>query len=284
MASNALGYNKTEYKKQVQGLAVIKSGKDKCSITFLNNKPEHVEHPLEFDNGESKKIFLLKDLPKTPTIPTNSEDTYFVKLNKDGDEVESISPADGVYTAQVMDMSRPEKDADPAPYLKKPYNPKFDEYLAFNVYWKVVEGDFKGSILNQFLHYSSGDKPFFAESKDTPGYANWGMSVTEKATWLPLLQEFCLKNDCVGKPIEWPEDGNVLPELLSRILSNKKKIKLFVKDGYVKEFVGSSERQTRIVNDDELDDEPTPKSKKATVSKAKPVAKKSAKKNSDEDL
>jgi hypothetical protein len=280
MASNALGYNKVDYKKKVQGLATIKAGKDKVRITFFEKEGA----TLEFDNGEMSKVFTFKELPKFPVIPTNSEDTYFVKLNNDGDEVESISPADGVYTAQVMDMSRPEKDADPAPYEITPRDPKFPAYLAFNVYWKIIEGDFKGCVLNQFFHYSGGsDKPYFAENAENKGYTNWGMPVTDKAKWLPLLQDFCLKTDCVGEPIEWPEDGNVLPELLSRILSNKKKIKLFVKDGYVKELTNSGERQTRIVTDDELD-EPTPKSKKTTVSKAKPVAKKSVKKNTDEDL
>jgi hypothetical protein len=261
--SNSLGYNKTEWKKATQGLAIIKAGKRTARITF-DEKTNHFE-----DTGSNIKEFPLDELPSSPVIPTNSEDHYFVKLErKEGMDVEYIGPADGIYPAKPIDFSRPEQESDPAPYEIKP--DKFDPYLAFNVYYKINGGDFKGCTVSQFFHYN------FEEATDPKmrGYASWqGNPDSPKAKWLPRLIEFCTLFDIVGEPIEWPEDGNVLPELLSRLLASKQAVQIVVKNGYVSDVVASG-RSTRIVEAE--DDEPAPRSKKAApATKGKAPAPKS---------
>lgn len=220
-AKNALKANKSESKKRVSGIATIKTGKDKARITFQDDN-------TQFDNGKNVKTFALDDLPRVPKLNPESEDDYFVVLNSDGDEVEVISPVEGVFQAQCVDLSRPNEDDDPAPFEVTPKKEGWASYLAFLAFFEITNGTFKKIKIPYFLHYK------FSESKEDEGFAAWmGDPENRKATRLHQLIEFCEKLDLVSDAIEWPEDGNILPELLNRILKNKKIVKIVVKNGYI---------------------------------------------------
>lgn len=107
------------------------------------------------------------------------------------------------------------------------------------------------------------------------------MPVSQKAIWLPKLQEFCEVTGCVEEALPFPEDGNVLPELLSRCLADKKKVQLIIKNGYVDSLLPVGGGRKTIKAEDLDEDEPV----KKPVSKGKkPAPKSKSKHNSDEDL
>lgn len=241
---NALGANKSESKKRTTGLATIKAGDNKVRITFQ-------DEDTVFDNGKNVKTFAYDDLPKTPKFTADSKDNdYFVVLSPDGDEIESIGPVEGVFTAKCIDLSRPKEDEDPEPFEVSPKNEKWDPYQAFLAFFEIQSGPFKKVKIPYFLHYK------FEESKTDAGFAAWkGDPENKKATRLAQIIEFCEKLDVVAEPIEWPEDGNVLPTLLDRILENNKTVKIVVKKGYIDSLMSAYDEK------EETEEEETPKVK-----------------------
>lgn len=252
-----------------QGPAKIVTGEKAAKITFVG------ENAPEFDNGETSAKFDLADLPKTPRLPKNATGMYFVKLSRDKDEVLGIGPLEGMFDARVVDLSRPQEDQDPAPYEIVPKDENWNPYLAFNAYWEILSGTFKGSRISQFFHYKF--------DSDEDGMTIYdGQPNNPKAKWLPRLVEFCEKTGCVDDPIKWPDDGNILPVLLERILAEGRKVNIVVKNGYIDSLL-SGDSYGDFGDDEDVDvDDEFPKSKakangnghkKATSVKSKTPAK-----------
>lgn len=248
---NVLSANKTESKKRATGVATVKAGEAKVRVTFRNED-------TWFDNGKNSKTFAYDDLPKTPKISPNSEEEYFVVLSPDKDEIQSFGPVEGVFTAKCVDLSRPNADEDPAPYEVTPKNEKWEAYLAFNAYFEIQSGSFKKLQIPYFLHYK------FEESKTDEGMTAWkGDPENRKATRLHQLIEFCEKLNLVAEPIEWPEDGNILPVLLDRILENNKIVKIVVKNGYIESLMSAHKDE----DEDESENEDNESQRKAVSRK-----------------
>src|SRR5581483_615729 len=249
---NALSSNKSERKKRVAGVANIKGGDEKVRITFDNDE-------FVFDSGKNSKTLSYDDLPKIPKILPGSDDDYFVVLSSDRDTVQSIGPVEGVFSARCVDLSRPKDDADPEPFE---VNPKEGEpYLAFNAFFEIQSGPFKKIRIPFFLHYK------FEESRQFSGMAAWmdGNDVWKgRQTHLGRLKEFCERMEIVSEPIEWPEDGNILPVLLERLLENNKAVKIVVSNGYINSIVYSHRSDEQDENKIEQieQEEKKPKSRK----------------------
>lgn len=264
--TGAFGFkDNNEYTPQVSGLATIKTGEQFALVTFDDNSKT-------FDNGTSKKKIKLEDMPKYPRLQTNTENHYRVRLNKDGDQVESIFPAEGHFVAKVIDMGRRPKDDEPPQPYEKVFGqgtPKESHHLEFYVTYKVSKGPLKNATAPYFLHYKfDGTADGFATFSGNPD--------NPKATRLLQLIDWCNKHGVIDDQIAWPEDGNILPELLDRAIESDREVELIVKDGYIKELLavggyGDSEP--------EEDEKPAPKAK----SPAKALAKKVARHDDDED-
>ena len=89
----------SEYTPQVSGLARVKVGETFALVTFEDTSKE-------FDNGKNVKKIALADMPKFPKLQPNTEKVYRVRLNKEGDLVDSLFPAEGHFVAKVIDMGR----------------------------------------------------------------------------------------------------------------------------------------------------------------------------------
>lgn len=245
MAKNALK-SKTAQPKQY-GLATVKVGKNSAKITFE-------------ESGESYK-FSLDDIPSRPKLLPESEDTYMVVLTPDKDGVEKIGPAEGHFQAHCVDMARPEEDADPVPVeVEREFKGKTVIQVKFTPIFEILTGKYKGLQIPHFLQYK------FAEDED--GNAMWdGDPTNPKAVHLPRLVEFCEKTGCVESPIEWPEDGNILPELLSRIQKKDRTVDLVIKKGYIDSILASdyedADEDVEEVDEDEDVEEVKPKGKKS---------------------
>lgn len=253
--TGALGHKEnSEYTPQVSGLATIKTGEQFAMVTFEDGSKE-------FDNGTNKKKISLADLPKYPKLPTNSEKRYRVRLNKEGDQIDSIFPAEGHFVAKVIDMGRrPNEGDEPQPYEKVfgQGTPKESRHLEFFVVYKVSKGPLKNATAPYFLHYKFDDRgdgfTTFSGNPDNP-----------KATRLLQLIDWCNKHNTIDEDIPWPEDGNVLPLMLERALESDREVELIVKDGYIKELL-----EIGSYGDDEPDDE-KPKAKAPAKSVKKVV-------------
>lgn len=265
--TGALGHKEnSEYVPQVSGLATIKTGETKAKVTFD-------ESSKEFDNGTSTKTVPLGELPKFPKIQPNSENKYRVRLNKEGDQIDSIFPAEGHFMAKVIDMGR-RKDAEsePEPYEKVfgVGTPKESHHLEFFPIYKITQKGMKGAQAPYFLHYKFDD--------DGKGFTTfYGNPDNPKATRLLQLIDWCNKHGVIDEPISWPEDGNICPELLERALEADREVEIIVKDGYIKELLSVGD----YGNDEESEEDEKPKAKAKTSA---PAAKKVAKHDEDDDL
>ena len=209
--TNALEYSKNE--ARTKGIAAVTVGNSKVRV--------------EFADGKFDKKFPKDALPDVPTFGSGEEaEDFFVVINADKTEIESIGPVQGIFRARCVDFSRPDgEDSDPAPYEKSGSDGKKEwSYMAFNAFFQITKDRFKGVRIPKFFHYKFKD--------NGKSYAKWDGSLESKnAKWLPVLVEFCEVMEIVNEPIEWPDDGNVLPELLRRLLANKKEVDIVVKNG-----------------------------------------------------
>lgn len=260
--ANALGYVKPkknqEFEKKVYGIGTVKAGKNKVRVVIHDKSGEEI-----FNN-----LFGFDALPKVPHIaPDSGVHEFNIVLSPEKDTVEKLGPVEGHYLACLVDFVRSEEGADPTPMLieKEDKDGKPYSYEQFMADFEVVKGPFKGVLIRHWLRYK------FVEDPDNPGFAGWdGDPSNPNAKHLPRLVDFCEKIGATDEPIEWPEDGNVLPEILRRGLKARKVVDLTVKKGFISDILAADY--------DELGE-------KATVKKpaAKKVPAKASKKEVDPD-
>lgn len=225
--TGAFGFKESnEYTPQTAGMATIKVGETFALVTFEDGSKE-------FDNGTNKKKIKLEDMPKFPKLASGTEKRYRVRLNKEGDMIDSLFPAEGHFVAKVIDAGRrKEKDSEPEPYEKVfgLGTPKESRHLEFYVTYKVTKQAMKGATAPYFLHYKFDD--------NGQGFATFtGNPDNPKATRLLQLVDWCNKHGVIDEQISWPEDGNIVPELLDRAIEADREVELIVKDGYIKELL-----------------------------------------------
>lgn len=243
IAKNALDFAPETPQKEY-GIAKVKTGPNKARLVFADG---------------TTYTFPLTALPKHPHIAPNSdEDLYMVVLSPEKDKVEKIGPAEGHFLAKCIDFMRPDEDSDPAPADGTYHDKKTGKdipYQKFTAVFKILNTRFKGVEVLHFLRY---------KFRDNNGVAGWdGKLGHPNAIHLPRLVEFCTKTGCVDSPIPWPEDGNILPELLSRILEADKVVDLTIKDGYISSIMFSD-----VEGEEDEAPKPKPKAKaKAPASK-----------------
>jgi len=238
-----LGYKaSSDFQRKVSGLATIKVGENKCLVTFEDNNKH-------FSDGTNSHKFNLDELPKFPHLQQTPKDQepphYRVRLNQDATEIESITPANGKFTAKLFDFGR-QTDADPLPFEKvfKEGTPQESRHLEFTALYKISRGAMKGAVAVYYLHYKFADEEGFARFEGNPE--------NPKATRLHQLIQFCNAHKMIDDVIQWPEDGNVLPVLLERGLEADNEVNILLKDGYVNEIV-----QEEFYGEDFIDDENT---------------------------
>lgn len=235
-----------ERKNNPRGLAEITFGKNKVRV--------------EFSDGTIKKDFPKDELPEFPEfIHKLKEGTRldaFVVLSTDKQSIERIGPDKGRAFFHVIDFVRPEKDSDPAP---KEYegNDKYKKegqsntYKAFSALLEITDGKWKGCVISTFLHYKFDD--------DGRGYTAF-TGDPSKSKNSKTLRNFCEAAGATAKPLPWPEDGNILPDLLKVMLRADKTFEAQIENGYISNILLDMDDEDDI---DELfpADEPVKKTK-----------------------
>lgn len=208
-----------ERKGNPKGLATITFGERKVKIEFV-------------DGSVSKEFSkdALPDLPKfLHKMEAKKKIEAFVVLSSDMSEIQSVRPERGRVKVKCVDFVRNEEGSDPEP---KEYqgNEKYakegqpNKYLAFNALMEVIEGIWIGVTIPLFLHYKFTDngrgKAAFVGSE-------------EKSKNLRKLKQFCNQTGVTKVQFDWPEDENILPQMLKQIRKVGAEFEVQVNAGYI---------------------------------------------------
>lgn len=241
MAKNALGHREDSQSSWVSGVATFVKKKGKVKATVTDRKGNITE--LIFSDD------LFPEHPKNILKKIQKDESYSVsiRLDEDGDveEVQTVYPADWMaIQMRLVDISRPDgEDSDPAPIeISFEKGGKEISYLVWIAYLEILSGEWKGARVPYWLNYKF--------ESDGEGMARWmGNPDNPRATRVRQCIEFCVAVDVVSEPIEWPEDGNVLPIILARALSAKTTLNTSGKSGQVETIISMDPKD--VVEEDE---------------------------------
>ena len=236
--------------ERVYGLAKVRVGQKRAKISWLG------------EDAVTKTVDL-DAFPDLPVLKPNTEKTYYVVYNSSSDEVESVGPESGLFKVRCVDMSRPEAGADPEPIEGQTYavtdkegNVQKKPSFYFKVWFKILDKAYKGVKVPMNLGYK------FRRAND--GTTTFTADPTSpKATAVRKVYEFLeLTGVLDGDEIPWDDnDGNVLPEILGRILAEKRELSILIKEGKIAELLAADDEEdtfveeTEDVADDDLNDE-----------------------------
>jgi hypothetical protein len=247
---NAFGYKESDEFEEggswLSGLAEFRFSGDEKKVKVK---------VTDYKKKVTKVAFSAKLLPDVPE-KFDEDDVYGIslRLDEDGDveEVETIYPAN--WMGEVMrpaDISR--RDDLPTPIdISFQQGTRTIEYQKFIIRLEFVKGEFKGAQVPYWLKY------VFCEREDGMTMFS-GNPDNPKATQIRKTAQFCLLTGAVDENLEWPDDGNILPELWARIEDADVLLITSGKDGQVDTVL-------RYEPEDEEDEKPK-KGKKGKKSK-----------------
>ena len=229
MANKGLGFApSTQTGKWVNGNAKFAERDGKWAVKFI-------------ESGEVWKF----DADKLPEFPAkiSTEIEYYVSLALDEFEtkvevVQSIRPLrwrDELML--VVDCTRTDGGKGEPTFYTKTYKYDKGDTEVSQVNWMLEfqEGDYKGVIVPYNVHYRF--------TSDAEGNTIWNFSQYQyeykNATRIRQVVEFYAEQMEVVSPdwpMKWPDDGNVVPELLARILQKKRYVRTFGKDGWISDM------------------------------------------------
>ena len=226
--------------------AKIKSGNQKIRITNLDENQDIDDLKIAFE-----------DLPKFPKIPENYEVAHCsVIYDRENAQVLAINPWRGVFEAIGSDIGpRPSgEDSDPIAEEKdkvgndgKPYV----ERKFFEVF-KITDKQENGGFF-----FGTTPRAYFQDKFYERADGMTDISGTSKSRWTVKLQDMVIEQGLGDEDIPWPDSGNVLPDLLERLLDNKRKVRLTFKDGWIDSILGIGDNlQVKFEESDEEDDLP----------------------------
>lgn len=267
------------------------SGDSVAKLTSIATEGKERKHK-PFPDGESTLKVKIADLPKEAkrVIKANmtSPKEFRVRLNEDGDEVETVTPARGVFTnCKLIGLGPKDADGKFRPMIHKVYNEGTDKENAhdeFIAIYEIQDGPFKGVQLpGYYLHYKYEEVP---EGEEDEGMTQYNTVDTPQASQLHKLQAWeRTHGGIVDEPIEWPDDGDIRPTLEERALENDVTVTLVFENGYIDSVQAT---ETYDVDDEESVEEfdkafPEPVAEVVEVpAKAKKTTKKSKKVEEDE--
>ena len=239
-----------EFKKSTGGGGKWFSGKAKLSES---NGIWTARFAPQEQGGEAKSFSfadsLLPEFPKA--VPLSVTDKYFVGivLESDGDngatdkveKVLSIRPLMWVdELMKIVDVTREGNSMGQNPtgtpqyYTKKTnWNGVEGEKSQVNWMFEFVDGDFKGVQVPYNVHYrfecSESGKACYDFEPYQLDYSN--------STRIRQVVFFYEKQlDILQLPIEWPEDGNIIPTLFARILDKDQYFSVSGNKGYIEDL------------------------------------------------
>jgi len=214
------------------GLAkvVLNGNKTKAKVVFIENNEEYV--------------ISVKNCPDDVQKYIRSGE-FIAKMNKDGDKLYSMSPANGMFEGKVAKFSS-KKDQPPAPMTKIGAD---WSYLYFVVMIGITKGECQGMQLPCFLRYN-----FCEELQDVKGTTKSVVGYSknlDKSKHTAFLDEFLTITGVWDfGPIAYTD--NILPKLEQRTKRADKSFSFIVKKGFIDTFY----QQSSLPIETKLPDEP----------------------------
>lgn len=220
--NNAFGYNESEMNSSwFSGVGEFTFNENQSKVKVVVTDRKGKSETFKF----SAK--LLPDVPKE--IDPDEEYGISLRLDDDGDveEVETIYPANWMgEIVKPVDISKQDDLPTPITIEGKSKGGGDYSYQMFIVHLEMQEGEFKGATIPYWLKYA------FMERED--GMTQFsGNPDNPKATRVRECVNFCVHTGCVEEDIEWPDDGNILPELWARIEDRGALLNTSGKDGQI---------------------------------------------------
>src|SRR3990167_3791840 len=201
---------RTIAKSGEKGLAQVSIGKGRVEVVFENEKRFKI-------STDSVPEFMLGE-----KFPTSGK--FWVKLGRDNDEIQSISPVEGNYQIKFFKFSA-RKDEDPVPQKQKSsYNDSY--YFTFMPIHRITRGTLKGCEIAVFLPYR------FAEVDG--GEVVLVGSDKDNATAVHRLEQWIEATGLVDKRIKYTD--NLLPKFQKLALELDKEFNVSLRNGKVEYF------------------------------------------------
>jgi len=258
----------TEFAKKWTGCVEIKTGDNVAKLTSIQTDKEGKVKKFPGDL-ESIKV-KLSELPKVAQrfIKPNMESKKFrVRLNDDGDEVETVTPYSGVFRGRATGLGPKTQEGD-FKLIHRVYNEgtekenRHDEFIS--IYEITSDKRFVGVELPAFyLHYK------FEEDPENEGFTQYNTANTPQATQLHKLIAWAeVHGDILDEDVRWrdEDDGTILETLEERLLENDRDVNLVFEKGYIKS-VQPVEDYEEVGDEDDVEKVPT----KATVKRIEKV-------------
>lgn len=211
--------------------------------SLLQVKAQVEVHPkkplvrLHLEDGE----WIVLNKADCPQVVVNGD--FYVTLSEDKQKMFSLKPIEGLFVCQVSRFSA--KPGEPP--VPKTFQGDKWSYQYFVVMLQIIEGNLKGIEIPYSLRY------YFADVDGEVGLSHPG------SKYHPLLAEFLEITGVWEKgPIKYQD--NILPVLEKRILAQRRKFNVLVKDGWVdKIFVLKVEKpEPDIIDNEDLAPDPEP--------------------------
>lgn len=246
---NALGYVKPKYdgegNKRTIGAAQVTEIDGKVKITYLTKddwkKKDGSKIEVTFPDGKVSKIFDMDKVP-VPLVPGFDEILVVTADEENG--VTQFSPYEGQFKCQFVEFSRPNgentppiwKESEPKSWTdKKTGKTKTYTSLDFRAYYKISTNKFfKDVVLVHFLRYMFLKNE--ANGKAAVSFELTSPSRAKQSSHGQKLLDCMIAGGAFDSEIDWPEDGNILPELERRLQQKNVTVMITVKDGWISDI------------------------------------------------
>lgn len=239
--------------------AKIVTGKGAGRVYFLDKMEEGFDGQGQPVQVYRSYKFDFADLPDFPKLPEDAviEECQVVYDNKN-DKIIGIGPYNGSFRGKAIDLgpktpdgSAPMSRIQNKPDKKHPGKSYKDVnfWAIYQVTDKEIDGGLwlgaKGFCFLKDKFYNRGD-----------GFVDI-IGDSEKAnTHATKLREWGDQHHLWEEDIQWPADGNVLPELLRRLQERGDEVLLIFKKGMINEVqairTGGVVRQVAVFKDDDI--------------------------------
>ena len=243
------------FAKRWTGGVEIKTGDNLAKLTAVDTNREGKLRT--FPDGSDTLKVKISDLPKNaqrfikPGMSTPKK--FRVRLNEDGDAVETVTPYAGVFKARATGLGPKTKEGEYR-LIERTFNKGEkgeNSHLEFLCIYEIVEGVFRGMELPGFyLHYKFEAIP---EGEEDEGFTRFNTANTPQASQLHKLISWAeIHGNILDAPVRWPDDGIILEELEDRLLENDREVNLVFEKGYIKTIQPVEDYEE--VEDDDLPD------------------------------
>lgn len=253
--ANALGFVKPKYagtaSKRTIGAARVQEVDGKVKISYLPKddwkKKDGSKIEVTFPDGKVCNIFEMSQLSVNLD---EGFDEILVVTSEEDKGVTQFSPYEGQFKCQFVELGHPNGAGTPAIWTESEPKSWSDKNgtktyttLDFRAYYKIMpEQAFEGVVLVHFLRYM-----FTVDSnnKAATSFELLSPSRAKKSSNGQKLLDCMIAGGAFDKAIDWPEDGNILPELERRLQQNNKPVMITVKDGWITDV--SADQSTKKI-------------------------------------